>query len=286
MSLRAHPPEPIAMTAAHIPEALRLCRASGWNQVAEDWRVFLEEPGSGAVVLPGADKLLGTAAWLRYDRLAWIAMMLVDPAERRGGLGSRLLANALSVVDDAPAIGLDASAEGEPLYRRSGFEPDSRLVRVSATIEATRVPRPAGRARPMAGSDLLVILETDRALFGADRGALLARLLARAPQCAWVLDGSGAPGYLFGRPGHLYFQLGPLVAADLAGASELIAACLSAFAGRKLAIDVNPADAAWMRFLQSTGFSEERGFLRMYRRRAGPAGLPARLYAICGPEFG
>src|ERR1039458_5698277 len=78
-----------AMTMEDIPGGLRLCRASGWNQLEEDWRLFIDSPGSGGLLIAGTDNVLGTAAYMRYDALAWIAMMLVDPAERRAGLGAQ-----------------------------------------------------------------------------------------------------------------------------------------------------------------------------------------------------
>src|ERR1022692_4819784 len=143
-----------AMTMEDIPGGLRLCRASGWNQLEEDWRLFIDSPGSGGLLIAGTDNVLGTAAYMRYDALAWVAMMLVDPAERGAGLGGRLLAAALEALADAPCVGLDATPAGEALYRRSGFVEDYRLVRIKATIDGARFPVPAGPARRMLQSDL------------------------------------------------------------------------------------------------------------------------------------
>ena len=86
------------MTTEDIPGGLRLCRASGWNQLDEDWRLFTDSPSSGGLLIERAAHILGTAAYMRYDALAWVAMMLVDPAERRAGLGARLLAEALAAL--------------------------------------------------------------------------------------------------------------------------------------------------------------------------------------------
>src|SRR5450631_4193814 len=96
------------MTTEDIAGGLRLCRASGWNQLEEDWQLFVGSPGSGGLLIERDGDILGTAAYLRYDKLAWVAMMLVDPAERRAGLGARLLRGALDALTDAPCVGLDA----------------------------------------------------------------------------------------------------------------------------------------------------------------------------------
>jgi GNAT superfamily N-acetyltransferase len=274
------------MTTADIPGGLRLCRASGWNQLEEDWRLFVESPGSGALLVERDGSVLGTAAYLRYNALAWIAMMLVDPAERRAGLGAQLLAEALAALRDAPCVGLDATPLGEPLYRRFGFVADYSLARTKAIVDCDRFGGVAGRARAMRKSDLAAVCRRDREVFGADRSKLLASLFERAPECAWMIgDSGGVEGYSFGRPGHLYSQLGPVVAADAGTAREILTCCLSKLGGRAFAIDAPLLDGEWLEFLKSVGFVEERRFTRMFLEGHRHPGIPARQYAICGPEF-
>ena len=175
---------------------------------------------------------------MRYDALAWVAMMLVDPAERRAGFGAQLLAEALAALADAPCVGLDATPLGEPLYRRFGFVADYSLARTKAIVDCARLPELAGPARLMRESDLAAVCRWDREVFGADRSRLLASLFDRAPECAWVVDDARTcKGYTFGRPGYLYGQLGPVVAADAGTARELVTRCLSRLGGRAFAID-------------------------------------------------
>jgi len=276
-----------AMTTEDIAGGLRLCRASGWNQLEEDWRLFLDSPGSGGWLAARGGEVLGTAAYLRYDALAWIAMMLVDPAERRAGLGGRLLAEALGALGNASCVGLDATPAGQPLYRRFGFVEEYSLVRTKATIDSARFRCPAGAARRMLPGDLAAVSRKDREVFGADRGRLLAAWFRRAPECAWIVeDAAGVKGYTFGRPGWLFHQLGPVVAADAATARDLVTRCLSPLGGRTFAVDVPLLDAQWLDFLQSAGFVEERRFARMFLRGHVHPGIPTRQYAIGGPEFG
>lgn len=274
------------MTTDDIAQGLRLCRASRWNQLAEDWRFFIDSPGSRALLIESAGNVLGTAAYLRYDALAWVAMMLVDPAERGTGLGTRLLAEALSCLTDTPCIGLDATPAGEPLYRRFGFQEAYGLIRTKAFVDSARFPNAGGAARPMLESDLPAVCRQDREVFGADRSRLLAALFSRAPECAWVAsDVGGVNGYTFGRPGHLYYQLGPIVAADSVTARNLVTCCLSQLHGRQFAIDVPAIGAEWLDFLGASGFVEQRRFVRMFLHGRGPLGNPAWQYAISGPEF-
>ena len=138
----------------------------------------------------------------------------------------------------------------------------------------------------MLASDLDPVCRRDREVFGADRGLLLKSLFDRAPECAWIVpDAAGVKGYSFGRPGHLYHQLGPVVAEDAGTARELVTISLSQSNGRMFAIDAPLLDGEWLDFLKSVGFLEERRFLRMFVRGHIHPGIPARQYAICGPEF-
>jgi hypothetical protein len=181
---------------------------------------------------------------------------------------------------------------GEPLYRRFGFVNAYALVRMKATVEAVLLEAPSPGVRRMRREDLSDVLRRDREVFGAGRGELLASLLERAPECAWIArDGAAVRGYTFGRPGWLYYQLGPVVAEDSGTARALVARGLSELDGKRVAIDVARVDAPcldgeWLAWLGSIGFVEERPFVRMFRHSHAHPGLSARQYAIAGPEFG
>jgi GNAT superfamily N-acetyltransferase len=274
------------MTVEDIPAGVRLCRAAGWNQLEADWRVFLSLAGAGAFLAETGERVLGTVAFLRYDSFGWIAMMLVDPDERRAGIGTQLMEAVMSELSDARCVGLDATPLGEPLYRRFGLTAGYDLVRTKAKIDATRFRTASRRARRMTGDDLADVLARDREVFGTDRGQLLTSLFDRAQECAWIVrEGSSVYGYTFGRPGRLYSQLGPIVAGDRDIARELVAQCLSEFDSELFAIDAPRLDPEWLAWLKSVGFEEERPFVRMFRAGDAQPGLPERQYAITGPEF-
>jgi GNAT superfamily N-acetyltransferase len=275
-----------AMTVEDIPAGLRLCRAAEWNQLDADWRVFLSLAGAGAFLVERGERVLGTVAFLRYGSFGWIAMMLVDPEERRAGIGTQLMQAVMSELSDARCVALDATPLGEPLYRRFGLTAGYDLVRTKAKIDATRFRTASRRVRRMTGDDLADVLACDRKAFGADRGQLLSSLFDRAPECAWIVrEGLSVDGYTFGRPGRLYSQLGPIVAGDRDIARELVAQCLAEFDGELFAIDAPRLDAEWLAWLRSAGFEEERPFVRMFRAGDTQPGVPELQYAIAGPEF-
>jgi len=275
------------MTLEDIGAGLRLCRASQWNQVEDDWRCFLELEGGGGRIAEKNGAVAGTVTYLRYCRaFSWVAMMLVDPAARRGGIGSQLLAAALDALAEEPCVRLDATPAGEPLYRRFGFVPEYELSRAKTTVEHERF-RGAWHtaARRMESEDFDEVLTRDREIFGADRSALLLSFHGRAPELAWTAwDGALLTGYCFGRPGYRYHQLGPIVAESSDAARALVAGCLATQDGRSIAVDV-PRRPEWVEWLVSAGFEIERPFLRMRRGENRDIGLPGRQFAIAGPDF-
>ncbi len=271
-----------AMEHSDINEGLRLCRACQWNQVEDDWGCFLNFDDAGCYLALQDNIALGTVAFLRYGQaFSWIAMMLVDPQARRSGIASRLMDSALESLRDDLCIRLDATPAGEPLYRRYGFVDEFPLVRTK--IVAPEVFGSSSRlVRRTEPADLPQIFSRDRAVFGADRSALLASFYRRAPELAWVSD----TGYCFGRPGYLYSQIGPIVAEDAGSARELVSECLSTQPGKRFAIDVPKHLSDWIHWMESTGFEIERPFLRMYRGNNQSPGFPERQFGIGGPEFG
>jgi len=254
------------MSHADIPDALRLCRASNWNQLADDWRVFLDRGGAFVAVEGGA--IVGSVAHLPFDTFTWLSMMLVDPGARRSGIGTRLMEACLDAVGEKP-VRLDATPFGEPLYRRFGFVDEYVLQRAHTSGPGASCPN----ARPIDPADLPAIAARDYEVFGADRGALLADLLRRAPDLAWQTERA----YCFGRPGHIRPQIGPLVALDTADAHCLLAHCQAAHPGVVFTMDT-PVPS-------SLAIASERPFLRMIRGGAPSVAHP-HAFAITGPEFG
>ena len=175
--------------------------------------------------------------------------------------------------------GLDATPLGQSLYRKFGFVESYSLMRLVGRAFSLQPAISRLAARPVDTTDLPAIFAMDREVFGADRSRLLASLLARAPESAWTIDDRG---YCFGRPGHLYYQLGPVVATDPEAARALVTHALAA---RPCTIDVPLRDPAWVDWLKSIGFVAERPFVRMFLRGHVHPGDPARQYAIAGPEF-
>ncbi len=151
-----------ALSPAEMDDAGALVREASWNQIAADWRIFLEL-GRVYAAQTRAGRIVATTATLPYGgRFAWISMVLVAGDYRRRGLATRLMRRA---IDDLAAAGLvpvlDATPDGRAVYRALGFEdswgfhrltPARAARRGETSARARRRDHPPDRRRRLAGA--------------------------------------------------------------------------------------------------------------------------------------
>jgi creatinine amidohydrolase/Fe(II)-dependent formamide hydrolase-like protein/GNAT superfamily N-acetyltransferase len=275
------------MIARDIPEAMRLKQIAGWNQVESDWTMFLESNPDGCFVMVHQGRVVGTVTACNYaNAAAWIGMLLVDPAFRRLGIATRLLNHALDALGACGTVKLDATPEGKPVYEKLGFAAQYAIRRLCVRALPPPGEAPA-RVEPLREADLEAVLAADRAVFGADRSAVLRALWRRAPQLGRKLaHGSAIRAYCFGRDGSSYTQIGPVVADSAEEAFRLARGAMAALGGQPVLLDVTDAQREFRGLLAGIGFGEQRAFLRMARGSDPHAGDARRQFAIGGPEIG
>ncbi|MEJ0028893.1 MAG: GNAT family N-acetyltransferase [Bacteroidota bacterium] len=276
------------MTPGDISAGLSLCRTSGWNQLAHDWELFLQSNPKGCfVAIDDHNHVSGTVTTLRYDdRFSWIGMVLVDPQVRRQGIGSGLLQQALEVLSNEKTIKLDATPEGREVYLKLGFHDEYAITRMH--LDKIIVDRlPVSTAVPLGKEDIDEVLKFDRDVFGADRSFILKWLLDGAPELSFVAREKGRiSGYCFGRYGHNFTQVGPVIATDVNQAIDLATAALQKAGNGPVIIDMLHHTPAWTRAVENLGFVERRKLIRMYKGSNAWPGLPNKQFSIAGPEFG
>jgi GNAT superfamily N-acetyltransferase len=276
------------MVHGDIPAGLSLCRTAGWNQTPKDWELFLElSPNGCRVAVDEGGQVRGTVATVRYgDRFSWIGMVLVDPAMQRQGIGIQLLRESIHMLSEESTVKLDATPAGRKIYLQLDFVDEYPLSRIEIKTFSPE-GLPASSARVVQQTDLPALLETDRRVFGADRRPVINSILKRAPQFAFLLEGpDGLKGYCFGRAGHAFTHIGPVIATDVAAAKEVVSAALQNSSGTPVVLDILHHTTEWVRWLTSLGFQEQRPLIRMFRGTNDHPGTPEEQFAILGPEFG
>jgi GNAT superfamily N-acetyltransferase len=274
------------MTKADIPAGMRLKEIAGWNQTPADWERFLDSSPEGCFAAESEGQVVGTATTIIYEgRFAWIGMVLVDPAHRGQGLGTKLLKRTIEFLDSqrVPTIKLDATPQGKPIYEKLGFVPEyeiQRWILLRPLWEGSCPP-------PKEPVEITEILPLDREVFGADRSLLLLSLHCAAPHLMHAIRRRGAvAGYALGRQGSRADHLGPWVARDESTARELLETFLRASPRETVFVDCVKANLWAQGLLRDHAFEFARPLTRMYR---GPNHHPGRFELLCavlGPEFG
>lgn len=276
------------LAPADLGDAAALSTAVGWNQTRADWLRLLDLQPDGAFGAFLDGRLVATATIVAFPpALAWIGMVIVDPAVRGRRLGSAVM-DAVLDADVAPSgavIGLDATDLGAPLYERRGFVSVAAVDRWTGELRA-----PSGghgvRAREVDGDAADALAEVDLSRAGVDRGRLLRRLLSEDGVRAWFAERGGtAVGYAVLRPGRTRAQLGPVVADDDGALAALLEEVAAGTAGVSVFVDAVRRDAT-TKALDEAGLDVSRRLIRMTRGDAVPALCAAPLRAAVGLEWG
>lgn len=273
------------MTPADIPAGMRLKDIAGWNQTREDWARFLQFNPEGCFVADHDGRVAGTVATIIYEgRLAWIGMVLVDPAFRGQGIGTALLRHAIAYLDGRriPCIKLDATPQGKPLYERLGFKAEYE-------IERCVLRRSVGEAAPapVPGDDFDAIAAIDRDAFGADRSEILRSVADAAPELVLPAgQGGSLRGYALGRRGSLADHLGPWIGREEQTARVVLESFLERSRRETIFVDVVRDNRCARGLVSEKGFEFSRPLTRMHRGKNSTPGRPDRVCAILGPEFG
>jgi len=273
------------MTARDLPLATRLKSQVGWNQTREDLERFLFLEPAGCLIGELAGVPVATAAAFAFERVGWIAMILVAAEARGRGLGTAMTRRAVCYLESlgVRSIRLDATPLGRPIYHKLGFLPQYDLARFVCTA-GCRDSDP--RVGPLVPGDVDRVLQLDRHVTGTERGRFLRCLYEASPLAFQVVREAGTiTGYLTSRAGSNGRQIGPGIARGTSAGRALFDNVTTRHAGKPIVIDIayqNHAAIAWAR---DHGLTVQRRLTRMCR---GPAiaEQPTALWASSGPEKG
>ncbi len=268
------------MTPADLDFGMMLKQQAGWNQTLADWQRHLRLQEDGCFLAEWNGQPAGTVVAILFESVAWIAMMLVEASLRGRGIGRALMEHALAFADEQGAITvrLDATALGQPLYERLGFEPDYVVIRYAGQPKDAS-PSPA-EPLPVTVEQILPL---DHEATGCRRRRLLEALWEVQP--GWgILHQGQAQGFYTARPGSAATQIGPCIGDAQAG-PLLLRDAFWRYRGQPVFIDLPEANQTAQQLTQTAGLTEQRRLVRMTR---GPR-VPERrewLWASSGPENG
>lgn len=277
------------MQAEDIPSGMRLKNAAGWNQLEQDWKLFLDSSVDGSMVAEYQQKVIGTVTTVNYSgRFSWIGMVLVDPEIRRMGIGTTLLKEAIVKAKDKGTIRLDATPKGKMLYDTLGFKDEYGIHRFEIKDYITNLfPAKKQDCSKISDTDLPAIVKFDQSIFGATRAGILNSLYGMGGVYAWIHgSGNNIKGYCFGRPGSNFEQIGPIIAMNEEIAFSLLCYAIEKCKGRPVIIDIPDDQKTFQKSVTDLGFTIQRPFIRMFLGKHPYPGKPELQFAIAGPEIG
>lgn len=272
------------LTTHDMPSAAALSRDVNWPHRLEDWQWVLSLGHGLAVCSQG--RLQGTAMWWRYGRqMARIGMVIVDPAAQRAGIGRHLMLELLQQFDE-PTVLLNATSQGETLYRQLGFQPVGTIVQHQGTYFTGPLvlPRTGERVRPVGRNDLDCLIALDAEALGIGREAVIKALMETGEAVALDRGGETAGFAFFRRFGRGY-TIGPVVAPDPEGAKVLIAHWVGSNVGMFIRIDV-PATAGLCAWLDELGLVRASQVTSMVRGPVLPCGTTVSVFAVVNQALG
>jgi GNAT superfamily N-acetyltransferase len=263
---------------------------AGWNQNVADWRFMLAAGRGFGCVAPDGTWQASSLVLPLGQKLAWISMVLVTQARRRGGVGTALLNRCIDEVRASGAVaGLDATEQGRPIYRPLGLHDLYKISRwhLDHVKDAAVAPPASITLRPFAMADLPRLALYDRPLSGMERPTILAHLATRQPGLAWVAETDSAKlaGFALGREGRVASSIGPVVADSEAIALALISRAVTSAAGSFI-LDVPEMHGDITAWLKQQGATTPRAYMRMTLGEAKGLDDPRHLFALAGPELG
>ncbi|SNS15874.1 MULTISPECIES: GNAT family N-acetyltransferase [unclassified Azospirillum] len=232
-------PRLVALTAAHLPQALALSQALQWPYRLEDW-AFALALGHG-IAVEVEERLVGTALWWPYgDSHASAGMIIVAPWAQRRGIGRMLMDELLRQAGGRTII-LNSTLEGRSLYAQLGFVAYGAIHQHQAVLASSPVAEAvSGTIRDFRADDHAAILALDRAASGMARANLIDALFPIA--AVRVVERQGTVrGYGCARQWGRGIVVGPLVAADPEAARALAVDLMAPHVGYFVRIDVTAA---------------------------------------------
>ena len=120
-------------------------------------------------------KIIGTTTAINYsNQVAWIGMVLVDKEYRGHGVSKLLLTDILKKLDSCKSIKLDATPEGQQVYKKFDFKDEYFIARMANTSMKNLPQSDVDKTpEPIQSKHIQEIIELDEFIFGANRTQLI-----------------------------------------------------------------------------------------------------------------
>ncbi|HYN70101.1 MAG TPA: GNAT family N-acetyltransferase [Candidatus Eisenbacteria bacterium] len=182
------------MTSADVDAATEVILRADWGDRRTWFEFATSQPECQPVLATVDGEVVGTGVGTANGSVGWVGTIWVAPDRRGAGLGRALTQAVIDRLESAgcESLLLVATVEGRRLYRRMGFELQTRYQILEAPgLSAGEAGIHASvSVRPFEANDLGAMAALDAAATGEDRAHLLRRF-ANPSSTKVALDAAG-----------------------------------------------------------------------------------------------
>ncbi|PLW96956.1 MAG: GNAT family N-acetyltransferase [Marinilabiliales bacterium] len=213
----------------------------GWNPGPHDAEVFYATDQDGFYGYFMDDELIAGGAIVSYaGKFGFMGLFIVKPQYRSLGIGRQLWYQRrdmlLKRLDPDAAIGMDGVVAMQPFYEKGGFTIAFRDMRYSRAGEKFEVNHSIST---ITNDDIPEIIDYDTKCFGVERAQFLIPWLQLPESKTFkYVENGGIKGFAITRKAMEGHKICPLFADNAIIAEELYRACLNAFPGESVFLDI------------------------------------------------
>lgn len=161
---------------------IRYLQPDGWDDITRYFHFYCSHSFCHPVVALSGDDIVGVATGILNQNTGWLAHIISSPRHRRQGIGYQLTEHLVQFLSDQGCTTqlLIATAMGENLYRKFGFETVSQYLFFQGAPSLNKITNP--QIRPFTRSDFAGVLQLDQQISGENRSTMLQKFLENA----WV----------------------------------------------------------------------------------------------------
>jgi ribosomal protein S18 acetylase RimI-like enzyme len=262
----------LPLAASDVEPAAAL-QPEGWGDIQPSIRFYCTSSFCHPLKAIINDKLVGIGTAIIYGSTAWLAHIIVHKDYRKAGIGTAITQSLMQLVQQTACetIFLIATALGEPVYKKVGFEVEARYV----FLDHGNLPEPCNDAHVVAFDQrhLEALLEFDNRVSGENRGILLTDHLS---DIKLFVEDEGIKGFYIPTLGE-----GLIISSDPVAGMELMKH--KSKLNKMFCIPV--ANVAGIKFLEQNGYQKIREASRMlYGKKIIWDG--SRIYSRIGGNLG
>lgn len=270
--------------------AVSLTEEEGWYYTARELEVMLRMDPEGSFVFEDGEPL-GFATCVTYGRTGVLGHLIVSKKGRGRKMGDSLVSAAVDYMSskDVESMLVLATQEAVKLYQRHGFEIRDEISCMHSRLDDKFDRASSASCTRLMESDLDEVIVIDRRLFGDDRTRLIRILYHEAPDhCFKIERGDRIEGFIFTRPDHIGYNLGPWVCLTGAAsdAEALFRTALSSMGNGKLYSGSFSSNQVALKIMDETPRINQWRIPLMIRGRARYSADTSKVFGIAAFELG